>query len=685
MKLPHLFRKANPAMRAVLAYFGWAKEIPKKKDYAALTEAGYLNCAMVFACVKYIAQAGSRISWVLGKKKMKGGLEEIEEHPLLKMLRRPNEAESGTRLMEKGISHLMLNGNSYITKMHGAASAPPVFLYALRPDRMTIEKGNWMMPVAGYTYKAGTEKESFKFQDVLHLTEFHPLDDWYGLSRLEVAARQVDILNKASEWNKRLLDNDMKPPAIIKAKYVSDDTINQVRKQFKENFEGYENAGLPVLIGGDELEWTDISLKPKDMDWLNSKKMTMRELCAIFNLCSELFGDSENKTYSNMKEAHRAAYTEAVLPVMDIFRDEFNYWLVPLFGDGLYLDYDRDKIEALQEDREKKYGYLMGANWLKVNEKRVACGYDEVPEGNVILVSLSDIALGSEIPSAPTDEDKGTRGRLLLKAGGTGFWRDPQRKERLWMSHKARVETRERSFLPAAEKYLKRQKEAIVAAISKNQFINGISADSIFDKEAEIGLYAKAFEAWYKDHFIRAGNAGMRAVKGELFDDGEFKAEDLKKPSTWVFNMTTAREEALMQMVFNSGTKVNEMVIDRIYDLLNTAQVENWPVYKLAQFIKDEASWFSYWRARNWARTESTKIDNFGQVEGFKATEFVEKKGWLCMFVEDSREAHMKADGQEVLVNDDFDIAGEKLAYPGDPRGKAENVCQCLCDVYPVV
>jgi hypothetical protein len=34
-----------------------------------------------------------------------------------------------------------------------------------------------------------------------------------------------------------------------------------------------------------------------------------------------------------------------------------------------------------------------------------------------------------------------------------------------------------------------------------------------------------------------------------------------------------------------------------------------------------------------------------------------------------------------IPIDDFFDVGGEKLKYPGDPRGSAGNVIQCRCAV----
>lgn len=68
----------------------------------------------------------------------------------------------------------------------------------------------------------------------------------------------------------------------------------------------------------------------KDADWVGMMKVYLRRMAAIPEMChQELLGDSENKTYSNMKEARRAFYLGLVLPLCDFIIDRFNRSIVP--------------------------------------------------------------------------------------------------------------------------------------------------------------------------------------------------------------------------------------------------------------------------------------------------------------------------------------------------------------------
>lgn len=676
MRLPKFMRKDNPAYRSIFAYTGNLPEPAwKTVDYASYIKEGYVECAPVHACISMTAKAGSSVRWYVSR-----GENELDNHPLLVKLARPNRAESGQRFFESVITHLRCAGNAYIYRNSGIDTAPPTNLYWLRPDRMTVKKsGDWRNPIAGYEYSVGIKPEFIKEPLVLHLKEPHPADDWYGLSRIQVAAHEIDTWNESVKWNRRLLFNDMRIPGIVTGNANMD--INKFREMWRERYQGADNAGVPLFLDGDSIKWESITGTAKDSDWSEGQKRVLRSICSVMGVPSQLLGDTEATTYANYQEARKAFYLETILPLLDFLRDELNAWLVPLYGSNLYLDYDRDKIDALQEDMGQKYAYIEGARFLSINEKRDAVGYDDIVGGDILLVPISDIPLemSGEGRGTPADESASRRGGLMaIKATKASFWTKPERKMALWSAFESRVKTREKSFQQIARKYLDRQWADVKTKLAALRSLTGVTAETVFDAKDETDRYVKAFKPWYRDHFIRAGNAGMQASKGKLFDDAEFKGDG-------GFQFTPEQEARLLEMIFNSGTKVNETTIGVIYAELRQAQAANLTVEEFTQEIWKSVVEFDPWRARLWARTETAKIDNFGTDEGIKQIEFVDMKGWLCSNVPTSRPEHIAADGQEVNVNDKFLVGGELMAFPGDPDASAAMVCNCLCSEYPVI
>jgi HK97 family phage portal protein len=172
---------------------------------------------------------------------------------------------------------------------------------------------------------------------------------------------------------------------------LTDMQYNRLKTQTDADYAGAENAGRPMLLEGD-LDWKAMGFAPAEMEWLAGMKDARRLIATVLGFAPELIGDSENKTYGNYGEARKALYQETVLPQKDRDLAALNNWLVPMFGDNLYLDYDRDQIEALEEDHEKLWSRVEASSVLTVNEKRELLGYDDVSTeegGDAVLVSAA--------------------------------------------------------------------------------------------------------------------------------------------------------------------------------------------------------------------------------------------------------------------------------------------------------
>jgi len=685
------------------------------KNIETFMREGYQANVDVFACIDLIARAISHIPILLYSKPQgkKGDRKEIDTHPILDLLARPNPEQAGPTLIDAMVRYLLGAGNSYVeaVSVNGVVKE----LWALMPHRMSVLVGDLTKRAVGYRYQVGMGKQDFVKGEVLQIKTFHPTDDFYGLSPIEIAANQIDTSNFSTSWDAKLLKNDMRPSGMFIFKQsLSPDQREEFNDSVKDKYMDVDRRGLPLVMDG-EMSYEALSQTSKDADYIEMDKKVTRKICRAFNIPPELIGDSSNKTYSNYQEARDAFYLETVLPIGYFILGELNNWLIRKFEattspddlaskPKLELDFDLEKVEALQAKKNEAYARMGNAWWVTMNEKRVACGYAPLEDGGeTFMLPLGLTAFDPMAEEEPPEEEPpeetppedenppADEGQKALPSQSKSYWTVPERKKALWQTFEQRVAAREKEFEKQAKQYLAEQAKMINEKVGKLTDLSQVNPDQILDIGDAVKAYGKKFWPWYRENFIRAGNAGVHAVKGLLFDDAEFKIDEpenekaAQKPTSFVFTMTAKLEKQLRAMVFDSGTEVNKTTVGRIYRMLKVAQNENWTVKEFAQKIYEKTSDFEFWRAQLWARTESAKVDNFGQVEGYKATEFVDKKGWLCSMLATSRDAHISASEQEVGVDDDFDVGGESLAYPGDPIGDPGNVCNCLCTVYPVV
>lgn len=340
-----------------------------------LTRQGFERNAIVYRCVRMIAESAAMVPWLIYEKR-----QEIVDHPLHKLIARPNASESAAQFREGVFTNLMLFGNAYVELVGGVEE--PREWHNLRPDRVSIVPGPNGWPAA-YEYAVGAQKVTFPVQldgvsPILHLKLFHPLDDHYGFAPLLAAQTALDVHNAASGWNKALLDNAARPSgALVYAgpdgATLSEDQFERLKRELDENFSGSRNAGRPLLLEGG-LDWKALSLTPKDMDFIEARSAAAREIALAFGIPPLVLGLPGDNTFSNYQEANRAFWRQSVIPLVRRTQQGFAHWLEPIFG-AFGIEPDLDQIDALASEREAEWRRIGAASFLSDDEKREALGW----------------------------------------------------------------------------------------------------------------------------------------------------------------------------------------------------------------------------------------------------------------------------------------------------------------------
>lgn len=324
-------------------------------SYESMAKEGYLGNPYVYACANYIANAVAGITWQAKTGHGTADESALDKHPLIDLLTRPNPQQGRTRFFRETMLYKMVGGNAYIMRVGPVdITRPPLELYNLRPDMVKPISDGTLQGIKHYERDLGNgRKEQIKPELILHLDDFDPLAQLTGPSPMQPGAKSVDQNNESRGHNVKLLQNGARLSGVLSTEQpMSEAEHTRMSDLIRERFGGSKKAG-EILLAAGGLKWQDMGISPKDMDWLEGMKLSAREIAIVYAVPPELVGDSSNKTYSNYQEARQAFYQETILPVLDYLRDELNNWLVPLYGDGIYLDYNSDDIEALQEDRDK--------------------------------------------------------------------------------------------------------------------------------------------------------------------------------------------------------------------------------------------------------------------------------------------------------------------------------------------
>ena len=337
------------------------------RNYEALARAGFSSNAIGYRAVRMIAEAAASLPWLVYE-----GAREAHDHPLLGLLASPNPGQPGREFAEQLYGFLLVAGNAYVEKVE--IDGTPRELHALRPDRMkAIASANgW---AEAYEYSVNGQSVRLPRASLLHLRLFNPLNDHYGLSPFEAAARAVDTHNAASAWNKAMLDNSARPSgALVYAAGEGQLTVEQferLKAELEQSYQGSANAGRPMVLEGG-LDWKQMGYSPKDMEFTETKNAAAREIALAFGVPPMLLGIPGDNTFANFMEANRSFWRQTVLPMASRMAEALTGFL----GEKRFrLAHDLDQVEALAADREALWARLGKADFLSDEEKRAAVGY----------------------------------------------------------------------------------------------------------------------------------------------------------------------------------------------------------------------------------------------------------------------------------------------------------------------
>ncbi|MCB2110647.1 phage portal protein [Albidovulum sp.] len=387
----NIFRRAEeavPEQKAsatgrVVAWGSSGRVVWSPRDTVSLTKTGFSGNPMGFRAVKMIAEAAAALPLVCQDAERR-----YDEHPVIRLMRRPNPGQGRAELLEALYGQILLSGNGYVEAV--GATGIPVELHVLRSDRMSLVPGGDGWPVA-YDYSVGGRKHRFDMtgpvDPVCHIKSFHPLDDHYGLSPMQAAAVAIDVHNSASAWSKALLDNAARPSGAIVYKgadgqgALTPDQYDRLVSEMELHHQGARNAGRPMLLEGG-LDWKPMGFSPSDMEFQKTKEAAAREIAIAFGVPPMLMGIPGDATYANYQEANRAFYRLTVLPLATRVTAALAHWLSTHLGEEVDLRPDLDQVAALAAERDQQWARIGAALFLTDSEKRAILGLPRLADGS---------------------------------------------------------------------------------------------------------------------------------------------------------------------------------------------------------------------------------------------------------------------------------------------------------------
>lgn len=339
-----------------------------RTDAGSLIKDGFAGNAVVYRCVRMIAEAAASIP-------LRSSNSFVAD-----LIKKPSPEEGGRCLIERLYTDLQITGNAWAVAVTIDEEVGPQGLYALKADCVRV-MSNKQGGVTGYAVRtsAGEQiigRDNDSWSSVLHLKIYHPNDPHYGLSPLVAARKALDLHNGSAGWAKALLDNSARPSgALMYGKdgaRLTDEQFERLKEELTREHGGAANAGRPLLLEGG-LEWKPMSLTPAEMDFQETRHAAAREIALAFGVPPMLLGIPGDNTYATYKEAHSAFWRLTILPLVIRTADAMAVWLGGRFDD-VEIKPDLEQVPALADERAAAWTRISNAAFLSDTEKREMLG-----------------------------------------------------------------------------------------------------------------------------------------------------------------------------------------------------------------------------------------------------------------------------------------------------------------------
>ena len=358
-----------------------------------------------FAAVNAIASEVANIQFRLFKVTGDDQEEADPAHPLLTLLDGVNEHMTGPELKYTTVAHLELTGNFYWL-LDGVKSATdkPSAIYPLNPGRMRVKLDKTSFPyrLSHYEYTIDTKVYRFEPYQILHGKYPDPQDPFVGVGVPQTIPVWIDSDNYAMEYNRKYFLNGAQIGLYVQSDTNVEGNIERIKRSMRDGYGGVENAHkIPVMPKGVKLEHTGVT--HKDMDFQNLAETTRDRILAGFRVSKTILGTAESDT--NRATAETADYVfskRTINPKLELILSYLNEYLVPRYGDDLYLTF----LDPVPEDREFRTKEMQAAvsnmPLMTQNEARETyLGLGPVPGGDQLLAPTT------MAPAGQTDKPEG--------------------------------------------------------------------------------------------------------------------------------------------------------------------------------------------------------------------------------------------------------------------------------------
>jgi HK97 family phage portal protein len=369
-----------------------------------------LGLSTVLACVRILSSAVAMMPLVVHRKTGPDTSEPATDHYLYPILgKRVNTNVTSFRWKRMMMVWAALNGNAIAT-YDVLGNGQVANIKPISPDRVTF------YPQADGSLRYGIRElqtdgllsateRLYSHEKILHIRGLEVGDNGIGLSVISQARQALGQAIATEQYGASMFEGGALVQGFFKTPgKMSAQAQDNFSKSFDEKNKGLGNAHKrPILEQG--IEFTKLSIDPVDVQWLESRKFSVEEICRWFGIQPRMVGSQEKNSRASVEQEGIEFISYTLGMWLENMEQEIETtFLSAMEQNSYFVKFNTDVL--LRGDMTSRFAaYANGIQngFVTPNQARSRESWNPLPNGDELLVNGTMIPLSIAVQKTLSD------------------------------------------------------------------------------------------------------------------------------------------------------------------------------------------------------------------------------------------------------------------------------------------
>ena len=366
-----------------------------------------LTASAVYACVRCLSDDIAKLPLQVHRRLKSGGFTIDHDHPLNKVLRRPNRWQTPFQFKSYWVASLALRGNG-CTAILRSRDGSPRALVPLNPDRLTILRSpqGWLYYAFSHALMGEGSYFTLHQDDVLHIRGLS-LDGYTGLSPIYALGEAIGLALATQTHGGTLFSQGAQIAGVLKAPgKLSPEAAKRMAQSWRDVHSGVRNASKTAVLE-EGVEFEKIGMTADEAQFLMTRNFQVVDICRGFRVPPHKIQWLDRATFSNIENQNQQYIDDGLMPIAKQIEETAEEALLFEHERGTYqLRFDFDSLlRGDMKSRFESYHIALGDGWLNRNQVRIRENEAPFPGGDEYRVALNteSVKPTADKPANPAD------------------------------------------------------------------------------------------------------------------------------------------------------------------------------------------------------------------------------------------------------------------------------------------